>query len=215
MGSTLNNLNIKKNSGMGVLELVVVMFIFAATVISLIEIYILYNTIHVRENLIIDIQGAANMAASTIHSSTVMASSVEKEYIFLANSVSTTICPANKCTTSDKVLVFKIPSLDTSQNLITSSYDYVVFYVGDGDDSDTVADELLYTLEAASSTYRKSISKKQVARFVNQLTFYYNNIDLTKTSAIELYIKTEDTRYELHPITRNFEINTTINLRNR
>ncbi len=207
--------NGQKSNGFGVLELVVVLFVFTITVVSLIEIYMLYNLVHAREYLILELQNAANMAISALRSTIVTSSSVEKDYTFSSGVVDAAICPANKCTTSDKVLVLKIPSLDSSQNVISSSYDYAVFYVGDGDDADTTADELFYTLQAASSTYRKSITKKQIARFVNKLIFHYNNTDLVKTSVIDIYLKTEDTRYELRTIVSSFEINTSINLRNR
>lgn len=202
-------------NGFGVLELVVVLFVFAVTVISLIDIYMLYNKIHTKEYLTVELQNSANMSISTLRSMIGSASSVEKEYTFLSNTVSTAICPSYKCVTSDKVLVLKIPSLDSSQNLINASYDYAVFYLGDGDDNDTTADELIYTLEAASSTYRKSVTKKQIARFVNQLIFRYNNINVAKTSVIGVYIKTEDTRYELKPITSSFELAISVNLRNK
>lgn len=88
---------------------------------------------------------------------------------------------------SSSTVVFKIPAVDLSGNLLANLFDYVVFYRDAGN--------VLMKTEAAAGSRKKS-GQKLLASSAENLIFRYNSASPQDASLIEafLYLKTGSSR---------------------
>lgn len=87
-------------------------------------------------------------------------------------------------TSSSTVLVLEIPSIDSSGNAISNTYDYAAFY--------TIGTNAYRLLEANASSKRSS-GTKLLSSTVNTLTFSFNGADFTKISTTTVDVQTRAT----------------------
>jgi len=109
-------------------------------------------------------------------------------------------------TTSSTVLVLKMPSINSSGNVIASTYDYVAFY-RDGTD----ATKIWSDTEAAAGS-RRIPGKKLVTAGNLIFTFRYDDVDPTKATRIQVYLVNRRTARNTTITSRSW---TAITLRNR
>ncbi|MDE1919226.1 MAG: type II secretion system protein [Patescibacteria group bacterium] len=85
-------------------------------------------------------------------------------------------------TSTSTSIVLEIPSIDSSGNVISSTYDYAAFYT-----SGTNA----YRLLQANASSKRASGTKLLSSSVKTLTFSYNNTDFTKVSSTTVDIQTQ------------------------
>ncbi|MFH1178532.1 MAG: type II secretion system protein [bacterium] len=85
-------------------------------------------------------------------------------------------------TSTSTSIVLEIPSIDSSGNVISNTYDYAVFY--------SVGANAYRLLEANVLSKRYS-GTKQLSSAVSSLTFSYNNVDYTKVSTVTIDVQTQ------------------------
>lgn len=89
-------------------------------------------------------------------------------------------------TTSSTVLVLKVPTVNSSGQIIAGSYDTVVYRRNPSNLS-----ELQEITDAQSGSSRFD-GTHIIARFVTNLLFRYNNIDYSSASTVTTFLKTGD-----------------------
>lgn len=87
-------------------------------------------------------------------------------------------------TTSSTVLVLKIPTINSSGQIISGSYDTVVYRRNPSDLSE------LQEITDAQSGSQRFDGTHLIARFVTNLLFRYNNSDYSSASAATVFLKT-------------------------
>lgn len=82
-------------------------------------------------------------------------------------------------------IILQVPSVDSSQNIITGSYDYIVF-----EQDSTDPTKLISNTEASLLSARTS-EKKTIAQFVSSLNFEYNESIITNSTVVGILITTQ------------------------
>jgi hypothetical protein len=109
-------------------------------------------------------------------------------------------------TTDYDTLILELPSVDASQNIITGSYDYIVYFRDVADQA-----KLKYDVAPAGGSSRKA-GFQMVGDFVNTLVFNYNNIDYSKVNKVEIILEnTQAVRNQVRKVVGQ----TTTELRNK
>ncbi|MBI4457801.1 hypothetical protein HY633_02460 [Candidatus Uhrbacteria bacterium] len=109
-------------------------------------------------------------------------------------------------TTSDEVLVLKMPAIDGSNNIVVASYDYVAFAR-----SPTDATKILVHTQAAAGSKRRTGSRL-VTAYNDVLKFRYNRADPALAGRVQVYIVNRQTKRATAVTTKSW---TAIFLRNR
>lgn len=91
-------------------------------------------------------------------------------------------------TTSSDALVIETPTLDSSNNLVAGSHDYIAIY-RDG----TVTTEIWSDTEPAAGSKRVS-GKKRITANNTLLKFRFNDPDVTNASRVSMYVVNTQTK---------------------
>jgi len=92
---------------------------------------------------------------------------------------------SNSYTTSTDTLILELPSVDSNQDIITNTYDYIVYYL---DLADTT--KLKSSTEAAAGSVRIT-GDNLVANNVKNLIFNYNNDQISSTNRVNITLTLE------------------------
>jgi len=106
-------------------------------------------------------------------------------------------------TSNENALVISIPSLDSSGNIISNTYDYVVFYIN--------SSGIYQIIDANSSSVRLSGTKKLSDSAIS-LTFTYNNADLTLADKVDVDIQSQK---QMRDGTESSHLHQSVYLRNK
>lgn len=87
-------------------------------------------------------------------------------------------------TTSTSTLVLELPSINSTDDILVNTYDYVALGVSSSDPTRFVVD-----IEAATNSARIDATRYP-GSLVDKLIFRYNAVDPTAATAIELYVRT-------------------------
>ncbi len=109
-------------------------------------------------------------------------------------------------TTSSATLVLRMPTVDTSDNIVAGSYDYVAFFRDAVDNTKIDSDS-----QPATGSQRVP-GKKLVTAYNQTLAFRYNNPDPTQANRVQVYIVNQQTTRGVTLVTRGW---TAIFLRNK
>lgn len=82
-------------------------------------------------------------------------------------------------TTDDTTLVLQIPSIDASSNVISATYDYMVFYLDGGN--------IYWLIEADAASFRGS-SLQKLGSDITSLSFTYDNQDLSAATKADISV---------------------------
>ncbi|MEK7130121.1 MAG: prepilin-type N-terminal cleavage/methylation domain-containing protein [Patescibacteria group bacterium] len=119
--------------------------------------------------------------------------------------LSSAVISGTTYTTSSTVLVLKIPTVDSLGQIISGSYDTVVYRRNPSDLSEL---QEITDAEAGSTRFDGT---HIIARFVTNLLFRYNKSDYTSASVATIFLKTGATVREVLKESAN---QTTVSLRN-
>jgi hypothetical protein len=90
---------------------------------------------------------------------------------------------ATSYTSSSTTLILRIPSLDSSRNIITGVYDYIVFYRDPNNPT-----HIKYTIEGGAGSIRVSETKTLTTNNTG-LTFRYNAQDIVSSNRISVALE--------------------------
>ncbi len=151
----------RQNSGISLLEVVIVTGIVAVCSVILSSVFISQNRLYKTETAELNITGDARLALDDIDN--------------YARSATRTVSSYSSYTAGSQVLILQIQSIDSSKRLIASTYDYVVFYLSSG--------KLYHQIFPDASSSRVAQTKR-LARNVNSLTFTYNNASYSSVTQV-------------------------------
>jgi prepilin-type N-terminal cleavage/methylation domain-containing protein len=183
----------KQAQGFTIIEVIIVLAVSSILMLGLFTLFDWHQKVYIQEEATVrttgDVRNTLNSMAKYIaQSSNILAS---------RNFSGTTY------TTGGSVLVLEVPSVNSSDEIIPATYDYIVFYL----DSGTIRQ----IVEAGSGSRRLSGTKK-MAENVLSFSLTYNNGTPSQASNVSIDLQTSIT-------TRNGTVNTrvsdTIFLRNK
>lgn len=160
--------------GFTLLESVVIVAISATMLIVLVDLYRAHSGLYNYQKATADTAGSASVTANEL-----------QEWVLQANRIltSTTISGTTYTTDSD-TLVLEVPSIDGSGNAITSTYDFVVFYI-----NGTKLSRILSPNAASSRTS----STKTLSVNLSSLSLTYNTASAAAATQIIADIRTDST----------------------
>lgn len=162
--------NIKSDKqGFTLIETVVVIAIFIIISFVLSNLYINYYQAYYLQEAIIKAAGSASFAANEIQNAALQA-----DHIVTSHNFSGTIYSSDQ-----NVLVLEISSIDSSENIVSGKYDYMVFYA---------TGTILYKLVQADASSSRISGQKQLSNTLSTITFAYNNGDLSQANKIDVDI---------------------------
>jgi len=158
--------------GLTLIEVIVVMSIFAVASIVIGSIYISHNKFYTIESAAADIKTQKSIFTQDFKETAESATSVAASYVF--NGITRS--------SSSSTIVFKLPAIDGSGNIIAAKFDYAAFY-GEGNKT------YLETAPDAASI-RKNI-KRQLADTAQDLNFRYDTAlpQDAEVVGVSLYLK--------------------------
>ena len=161
----------KNVRGFSIIEMVIVIAISVIIMLSVIEIYITYSNSYLYQNAAIN---TSSSAAAFLNEFSDM--SLQADAIVASRTVSGTTY-----TTGSTTVVFEIPAINSSGDVVSNAYDYAILYA-----SSTGAYRLL---DVNGSSVRVAGTKK-FSDFVNNLTFTYDNGSPTAATSVTADITT-------------------------
>ncbi len=170
------NLNQKFSSeqqhGFTIIEVVVVVALTATLLVGLLGIFDWQNKIYQLEQANIFATGSARVAMNNILPVVAQGVSI----------VSSRTISGTNYTTGAGTIIVKLPSFDASNNVIDSTYDYVVYH--------SSGTNLNQIVELAGSSNRK-ISNKLLSDKIQSFALSYNNGDPTLANQVTVDITTQ------------------------
>ncbi len=161
---------IKSNKqGFTLIETVVVVAIFIILSLALSNLYVNYYQSYYSQQAIIKVASSCSAAANEMQNAALQADQIVASHTFSGIVYSS----------GQNVLVLEIPSIDSSGNIVSGKYDYMVFYA---------TGTLLYKLVQADAASSRMSGQKQLSSTLSTITFVYNNGDLSQADKIDIDI---------------------------
>lgn len=153
------------------IETIIVAAIGASMMVTLGFLIFNFNTTTAYQQAAAQSSGSASTLTREIESLTLPADAVLQSHTFASALYTST-------TTS---LVLEIPSIDSSGNTLTNTYDYAAFYI---------LGTNVYRLLEASPLSKRASGTKQLSSTVSAMIFSYNDADFTKVSVVTIDVQT-------------------------
>jgi prepilin-type N-terminal cleavage/methylation domain-containing protein len=181
--------------GVTLMETLVVIGIMTVLLLVVTQIFALNYDIFWKQSKRSSNETGAVLAAKTVSQMARGAIDVEASHLF----------GSDTRTSSSSALVLKLPTVDSSGNVVAASFDYIAFYR-----DATTPTKIMAATDAAALSYRASGTRlitdhNEVARFM------YNNPDITKANRVSLFVVNRQSYRSLNLTTRGW---TSIFLRN-
>ncbi|MFH0764694.1 MAG: hypothetical protein V1927_06800 [Candidatus Omnitrophota bacterium] len=185
------NLN-KRNRAFSLVEVQIALFITVVVFVAAFSLYIFYNKTFVIGNAFLDVYANSRIAVALMSRDIRCAAQVDASCTDPNTYVT--------YTTGDQVIVLKVPSIDSSGNVIGSEYDEIIYLVQDRD---------LYRIVLPNTTGPAPTSRiyenRVIARYCDQLTLssgghplsYYNSSELPTLNTIALRLPINQTIIDL------------------
>lgn len=190
----MNRLKITNQSAFTIIEVTIVIGLFAILLLGLFSIFDWQNKIYNFEQAEVQATGSARTAMNSL--TFTLAQGIRLE-------TSRTISGTNY-TTGGGGLVVQLPAYNSSGDLIPSVYDYVAYYSNGTN---------LYQVTEAGSGSARPAGTKLLSDKLNSFALTYNNGDVTLASEVTVDITTQANYRGNQSVTSNLE--ETIFLRNK
>lgn len=160
----------KKQSGLTIVEAVIALAIFSMAAIVIVSLFIQHTKLFSIEE--------------KLGSLKINKSSFARTFSDLGNAASTVVASQNiggtLYTSSASTVIFRVPAVDNSGNLLANNFDYAVFY-REGDD-------VCVRIEAASGS-REKTGQKILAPNATNLSFVYNTAVPADALMVEAFLR--------------------------
>lgn len=165
-----------KSRGFTLIESIIVIFLFALVMLAVVDMYISFNKSYSKQVASIN----TSLSAAALMDE-VLKMGLQANAVVSSHTYSGTTYNSNGST-----LVLSLPSIDASGNILSSKYDYAIFYLS--------GSTTYRVLDVDASSVRPPGSRK-LSDVVGELAFTYNNgipssatkvtVDATTTSTAE------------------------------
>lgn len=160
-----------KQRGFTLPEVVIVIFLFAILLLALMNIFEWQQKVYNFEQADILATGSARVAMNNM--TMMIAQGI--------NVVETRNVGGVDYTTGASTVIVKIPSYDSSGNILANTYDYVIYHLSSG--------KLNQIIDASATSKRKSATKL-LSDKVDSFSLSYNNTDKTLASKVTVNLIT-------------------------
>jgi len=159
----------KAEQGFTLIEIVIVTFLFSLLLLGLFSVFDWHQKVFLLEQAEVRATGSVRSAMNEM-----------SRYIAQGNRIeSSRTIGGQTYNTSASGVVLQIPAINSSGDVITTAYDYVVYY--------TSGTDLYQIIEPGSGSSRKA-SNRQLSSVLQSLSLTYNNADPTLASSITVDI---------------------------
>ena len=165
---------LRHSRGFTMIETLVVIFIVSIVMLGITSLFINFHNTYAIQNGIINSAYSASQFLNETGKLALQARSI----------VGTRIFGGISYTTGTSTLILEIPSVDSSGDIVTNTYDYALIKLS--------GSTIQRTLEANGTSARVS-GTKQLSEVVTELTFTYNNATPSQASRISIDVTTQTT----------------------
>ncbi len=176
-----------------IIEILVVLFIAALCSISVVAIYSNYMGVYAQQQVYIDLAQSTSATVSSVDTFARQADSIVSSYVYSGTTY----------TTGSTTVVFEVPSINSSGDIISSTYDYVVIYA---------TSTSIYRIISAGSGSSRTTGTVALADNVSNLSLTYDNASLSSATKIDVDVVTQST---VHGQTLQSHLHQQSYLRNR
>jgi prepilin-type N-terminal cleavage/methylation domain-containing protein len=155
--------------GFTLIETIIAITIFAILCFALVNVYLKYYNAYHTQQAIISVAGSASTVANELQNATLQAKQVIISHTFSSGTYNS----------NQNTLVLQMPSIDSSGNILTDKYDYVVFYASGAN---------FYRLVEIDGSSSRNAGLKKLSDTVSVIEFFYNDSDLSKVNEITVDI---------------------------
>lgn len=159
---------------MSLADSLIAIFILTLIIGVLIGVYLTYNNV-------IKIQIAYNELNAN---STIAISKISKNVRQASRVVDATTINFTNYSTDHDTLILELPSIDSDQEIISDSYDYLVYFIDPADSTKLKSD-----IEPSGGSSRSS-GEGLISEFVESITFNYNETDYLSINEVEIVMVT-------------------------
>lgn len=168
----MNKKNKKAQHGVTIVELLIALAIFSILMLFLAGSFANYYDSFRYLEATTSISQSTALFINAVGNSVRQASEIISSRTFSGNSY----------TTDDTTLILEIPSIDASANVITGTYDYMVFYLVDGH---------IYWITEADAASSRNSSFQQISENISNLVLTYDSQDLSTATKVNISITAE------------------------
>jgi prepilin-type N-terminal cleavage/methylation domain-containing protein len=160
--------------GFSLIETVVVIAISAIVMLGVYEIYLTFGNSYLFQNAQINNASGAALFMNEFNDLSLQASSIAT-----SRDVSGTTY-----TTGSTTLVYEIPAVNSSGDIVAAAYDYAIFHASSTD---------VYRILDANGSSARTSGTKRLSDTLSNLTFTYNDTATTSSTAVTADITTKTT----------------------
>jgi len=183
----------KNLRGFSLMEVVIVIAISVILILAVTEIYVTYSNSYLDQNAAINTSSSAAAFLNEFNNIGLQADAI----------VSSRTVSGTAYTTGSSTVIFELPAINSSGDVLSNTYDYAIFY-----SSSTGAYRLLDT----NGSSARSSGTKLFSSFLSNLTFTYDNASPTSASGVTADITTQST---VKQTTYNSHLKQQVYLRNK
>lgn len=163
----------RRIAGLSLMETVVVIGVMTIILLMVTEIFTLSYTIYQTQARRAENEAGAILVANAISRLARGAISVEPSHVFDGDTI----------TSSATAVVFRLPAIDGSGDIVANIYDYVGFYR-----NGTETDHIMVVTDAADTSARVDNDRRLTEHNV-RLDFRYNEPTVTDASRVSIYVQ--------------------------
>ena len=157
------------SKGMTLIELLIGLAIFFILILFLANFFVSYY------------DSFNNLQASNLvsESTGIFINSISNVIRQASSVVSSRVVSGNTYTSDNTTIVLQVPSINSSSEVISGTYDYMVFYLD--------ADNIYWIVDADASSFRKSGSQI-IGDNISYLSFTYNDAIITSSNKVDIVV---------------------------
>jgi hypothetical protein len=176
MGAVMHQvpMSLNRSTGFTLMETILVVFATAVILLAILNLFDRHGVLYSFQQAGITVTADSRRTLNDLQYLVVQSNRVLS---------SRTIGGTNYSSDSD-TLVLQIPSIDSSRNIISSTWDYAAIYISNG--------KLYRVLEGNAGSARLS-GDRILAESLQSMTFTYDNADFTLVRRVDVDIQTQQT----------------------
>lgn len=162
----------RKQLGFTLVETVIVLGLLAIVMLGILFIFGGFNNVYNQQQAFINTSRSGSLAVNEV-----------QNYVFQADLVvSSKIISGTTYTTNSTTLVLELPSINSTGDIITGKFDYVVFYLNGTS---------LYRLASPDAASSRTSGTRLLSNVVSSLSFTYDNSNLALATKIDMDLRTQ------------------------
>lgn len=161
----------KKTKGFSLVETIIVLALVVIVLYVLVSMFLGYSKTYSYIEAGFEVSGSAATAVEDISSAVRQSSGVLSSRTFSGTNY----------TTNSTTLVLEVPTVNSSGSIVSSTYDYILFYRSGTD---------LYRVIDANGSSARTSGTKKLSNVVQSITFTYDAVTVTDATKVSIDLET-------------------------